>query len=268
MTAKARGLARCVIGIGSSRRKLHRAKELAAVDIYTTDLLAGVAEADLVFICTPTLAVLPTIRVIAPALKEGAIVTDVGGTKSEIAKAADAALPEGRSFVGGHPMIGLEGGDVEAALPYLFLKSTYIITPTGSTDVRALDTLVNFAEAIGSQAALMSPEEHDRSAAVVSHLPHILSASMLRLAEEEQVFRLAEESFRCMAKGAVSPPETWVDICLSNKEAITAAMKQLENILAEVRKAVEEGNTKEIDQLFSEACELASEWTRKPAGNE
>lgn len=271
MTAKARSLARRVIGIGSNRRKLHRAKELAAVDIYTTDLLDGVAEADLIFICTPVLAVLPTIKAIAPALKEGAIVTDVGGTKFEITKAADAALPEGRSFVGGHPMIGLQDGEVEAAIPYLFLKSTYIITPTGSTDVRALDSLVNFAEAIGSQAVLMSPEEHDRSAAIVGHLPHILSASILRLAEEEQsdnIFRLAEESFRDMAKGAVSPPGTWVDICLSNKEEIISAMKRFENILAEVRKAIEEGDTKEIEHLFSEARELGSEWIRKHTGNE
>lgn len=273
MTAKARGLARRVIGIGRDHRKLHRARELAAVDLYTTDLLAGVAEADLVFICTPVLAVLPVIQTIAPVLKDGAIVTDVGGTKSEITKAADAALPEGRSFVGGHPMISSEDGEVEAALPYFFLKSTYVITPTGSTDVRALNTLVNFAEAIGSQVVLMSPEEHDRSAAVVSHLPHILSASILRLAEEEQqqsgkVFQLAERSFRDMTRGAVSPTETWIDICLSNKEAITAAMRRFENILAEVRRAIEAGDTKVVERLFSEARELEDEWIRKPVGDE
>lgn len=269
MAAKARGLARKIIGIGRDPRKLHRAQELAAIDTYTTDLLAGVAEADIIFICTPVRAVVPFIRAIAPVLKEGAIVTDVGSTKSEITKAADAILPEGRSFVGGHPMAGSESEGVEAALPYLFLNKTYVITPSGSTDVMALNTLVQFAEAIGSQVILMSPEEHDRSAAVISHLPHILSASILRLADEEQtrsgnVFQLAAGSFRDLTRVSSSPPEIWVDICLSNKEAITSAIKRFEDILVDVRTAIENEDTDAIERLFAEARELRNEWIRKP----
>lgn len=269
MAAKARGLAREVIGIGRDPRRLLRAQELAAVDSYTTDLLAGVAEADIIFICTPVRAVVPFIRAIAPALKEGAIVTDVGSTKSEITKAADTILPEGRSFVGGHPMAGSESEGVEAALPYLFLNSTYVITPSGSTDVMALNTLVRFAEAIGSQVILMNPEEHDKSAAVISHLPHILSASILRLADEEQkhsgkVFQLAAGSFGDMTRISSSPPEIWVDICLSNKEAITSVIKRFEDILAAVRSAIAGEDADKIERLFTEARELRNEWTRKP----
>ncbi len=268
MAAKANGLARRVIGIGRDLRKLHRAEELAAVDAYTTDLLAGAAGADLIFVCTPVLAVVPVIEAIAPVLKEGAIVTDVGSTKSEITRGAEAVLPAGRSFVGGHPMAGSELDGVEAARPYLFLNATYVITPTVTTDVRALNTLVRFAEGLGSQVLLMNPEQHDRSAAVISHIPHLLSATILRLAMEEQgrsgkVFQLAAGSFKDMTRVASSPPEIWVDICLSNKEAISDILQRYETMLAEVRKMIESSDAQSIEQLFTDAKELRKIWIKE-----
>ncbi|HPP73873.1 MAG TPA: prephenate dehydrogenase/arogenate dehydrogenase family protein [Armatimonadota bacterium] len=267
MAAKARGLARKVIGIGRDARKLHRAQELAAVDAYTTDLLAGVREADIVFICTPVLAIVPTIKAIAPVLKEGAIVTDVGSTKAEITRGADEALPEGRFFVGGHPMAGSEADGVEAALPYLFLNATYVITPTSSTDVMALNTLVRFAEGLGSNVILMDPEQHDRSVAIISHVPHVLASAILRLAAEEQaksgqVLELAAGSFRDMTRVASSPPEIWVDICLSSKEAISSALKKLEDLLTEVRMGIESGDAKVVKRHFSEGKMIRDSWAK------
>ena len=272
MAAKARGLARRVIGIGRDQRKLHRAVELAAIDSYTTDLLGGAAEADLVFVCTPVMAVVPVIQAIGGVLKEGAIVTDVGSTKTEITHGADAALPPGRSFVGGHPMAGSEADGVESALPYLFLGATYVITPTPATDVRALNTLVHFAESIGCQVILMSPEEHDASAAIISHLPHVISAAILRQAQEEQdqtgkVFELAAGSFRDMTRVSSSPPEIWVDICMSSKKAITNAIKHFEEILEEVRQQIEAGDARAIEKLFVEARQLRERWI-KPTNEE
>lgn len=268
MAAKARGLARRVIGVGRDAKKLHRAQELAAVDFYTTDLREGVSQADLIFVCTPVMAVVPTIRAIASGLKDGAIVTDAGSTKAEITRGAQAILPEGRNFIGGHPMAGSEAEGVEAALPYLFLNATYVITPTSSTDVRALNTLVKFAECIGSNVILMSPEQHDRSAAVISHLPHIISAGILRLAMEEQgksgkVLELAAGSFRDMTRISSSPPEIWVDVCMSSKEAITSAIKRFEGILAEVRNQIEASDVSAIEELFTEAKRLRETWIKQ-----
>lgn len=273
MAAKARGLAKRVIGVGRNPQKLARAQELAAVDAFTTDLMAGVAEADLVFVCTPVLTVLPVIQAIAGSLKEGAILTDVGSTKTEITRGAEAALPEGRYFVGGHPMAGSEADGVEAALPYLFLNATYVITPTDSTEVRALQTLVRFADGLGATVMLMSPEEHDRSAAIISHLPHVLSAAILRLAAEEQgrsgkVFQLVAGSFRDMTRVSGSPPAIWRDICMSSKEAITAAIRRFEEMLAETRGQIEAGDAEAVERLFTESRELRATWIRQDRKNE
>lgn len=266
MATKARGLARRVIGISRSPATLRRASELAAADMVTHDLSA-VAEADLVFVCTPVRAVVPIIKAIAPSLREGAIVTDVGSTKTEITRGAEGALPEGRFFVGGHPMAGSEAAGVGSAVPYLFLDATYVITPTESTSVDALQTIVKFAEGLGSQVFLMSPEEHDRSAAVISHLPHILSASILRLAAEEhgksgKVFQLAAGSFRDMTRVALSPPEIWRDVCMSSKDAITSFLKRFEEMLADVREEIEAGDERAIEKLFCDARDLRSAWIR------
>lgn len=267
MAAKARGLARRVIGVGRDGKKLVRAQQMAAIDVGTTNLLEGVAEADLVFVCTPVLAVVPTIKAIAGYLKEGAIVTDVGSTKSEITHGAEEALPEGRYFIGGHPMAGSEESGVEAAIPYLFLDATYVITPTLSSSVQAINTLVSFAEGLGSQVVLMDPEEHDRSTAIISHLPHVISAAILRLAAEEQgrsgkVFELAAGSFRDITRVAASPPEIWRDVCLSSKEAISDAIRRFEEILSQIRTEIEAGNAASLEKLFSEAGELRANWIK------
>jgi prephenate dehydrogenase len=273
MAAKARGLAKLVIGIGRDQKKLARAQQLAAIDVYTTDLKAGAAEADMVFVCTPVLAIVPVIRAIASSLKENAVVTDVGSTKMEITKGAEAALPEGRFFVGGHPMAGSEAGGVESALPYLFLNATYVITPTPSTHVQALDSVVRFAEALGSQVILMSPEEHDRSAAIISHLPHVISASLLHQAAEEQaksgkVFQLAAGSFRDMTRVSSSPPRLWADICMSSKKAITSNIKRFEELLAEVRRQIESGDDSAIEDFFQEARQLRETWIKSDVSDE
>ncbi len=265
MAAKARGLAGQVIGIGRDPAKLRRAQELAAVDVFTTDLLDGVSQADLVVVCTPVLAVVPIIEAIVGSLREGAIVTDVGSTKSEITRRAEAVMPEGRHFIGGHPMAGSEAEGVEAAEPYLFLNATYVITPTENTYVKALDTLVRFAEALGANVALMSPEQHDRSAAIISHLPHVISAVLLRLAAEEQsdsgqVFQLAAGSFRDMTRISGSPPELWRDVCLSSRQTISDTIKRFEDMLESVRLLIESGDSDAIENLFSEARETRVRW--------
>lgn len=267
MATKARGLARKVVGISRNPKALLRAQQLAAADEVTSDLVEGVRDADIVFVCTPVLAIIPMIRAIAGSLKEGAIVTDVGSTKTEVTRSAEAVLTDGRYFVGGHPMTGLETAGIEAALPYLFLNTTYVITPTQKTNLGAIQTVASLAEGLGAQVILMSPEQHDRSAAVISHLPHVLSAAILRLAEEEQgrngkVFELAAGSFRDMTRVAVSPPEIWRDVCLSSRDAISATLKRFEEILALVRRDIDTGDSDALLKLFSDAKEIRSTWLK------
>jgi len=265
MAAKSRGLIRRVVGIGRDPIKLKRAKDLAAIDDFTTNMEQGAAECNLVVVCTPVKLIVPTIERIAPALKEHAIVTDVGSTKSEICLGAEKALPPGRHFVGGHPMAGSEQSGVEAAAPYLFLNATYVFTPTSNTSLDALQRVVDFTEGLGAQVTLMKPEDHDRSAAVISHIPHVLAATILQLAASEQshsgkVFHLAAGSFRDLTRVASSPPELWRDICLSNREAISDLLEQYRVLLAAARDAIAAGDEAAIEGMFENARRLKEDY--------
>ncbi|MCL4500109.1 MAG: prephenate dehydrogenase [Chloroflexi bacterium] len=261
MAAKKRGLAGRVIGIGRTEQKLMRAKILGAIDDYSLDLANGAAEADLVVICTPVRDVVPTIEVLAPSLKPGAIVTDVGSTKGEITSDAAKVMPDGAHFVGGHPMAGSEQTGVEAAFPDLFLGATYVVTPTRSTDLAAMGKVVAFAEAIGARVEIMSPEEHDMAAAIISHLPHVISGALLQAAEKAQresgkLFGMAAGSFRDLTRISSSSPELWRDICLTNRMPLLEAIGELQGFLAKFKMALMTGDEGAVNRFFEQACQI------------
>ncbi|MDO8585704.1 MAG: prephenate dehydrogenase [Armatimonadota bacterium] len=262
MAARARGLTKRVIGIGRNEARLDRAKQLNAIDSYTLDRSQGVAEADLVVVCTPVRDIVPNIKAFAGSLKEGAIVTDVGSTKAEVVSGAEAVLGAGPHFVGGHPMAGSEASGVEAARPDLFEGAAYIITPTDRTNLSAMRKMLKFAKAIGARTIVMSPEEHDYATALVSHVPHVLAAAALSIANEAEeehpgdIFSIAAGSFRDLTRVSGSPPALWRDICLSNSEAVAAALLRFEKELAAIREVIESGDCDAVENLFKRASEL------------
>lgn len=267
MAAKKRNLAGRVVGIGRTEQKLMRAKILGAIDDYSLDFERGAADADLVVICTPVRKIVSLLKTMAPHLKGGAVVTDVGSTKAEIVRDASAVTPERCSFIGGHPMAGSEQAGVEAAFPDLFLGATYVLTPSDNADVMALAKLATFVEAIGANMIEMSPEHHDRAAAVISHLPHAMAAALLATAEEAQrdlgvVYRLAAGSFRDLTRISDSPPEIWRDICATNSEPLLAAIRSFKDQLSEFEEALARRDDAALERLFEQAMEIRSAYLR------
>lgn len=267
MAARNRGLARKVVGIGRTEQKLMRAKILGAIDEYSLNADEAVSDADLVVICTPVRLVAPTLSGFAGRLKEGAIVTDVGSTKREIVRDSEAVMPSGRCFVGGHPMAGSEQAGVEAAFPDLYLGATYVLTAGEHTDLGALGKMVEFAEAIGARAEVMSPEEHDAAAAVISHLPHAMAAALLHTAEDSQresgkVFRLAAGSFRDLTRISDSLPELWRDICITNADSLSETIRRFEESLEQFRAALEAHDEEGIMRFFEQAHEIRRAYLR------
>ena len=267
MAARTRKLARRVIGIGRSEPKLMRAKIRGAIDEYTLDFEHGAAEADLIVICTPVRTIVPTIDRMADSLKDGAIVTDVGSTKSEVVKQASAVMPDGRHFIGGHPMAGSEQAGVDAAFPDLFLGATYVLTPGVGTDLSVLGHMAAFVEALGAEAEIMTPEEHDEAAAVISHLPHAISAALLQLAEDShrqssKTLRLAAGSFRDLTRISDSPPDLWRDICLTNRKALIRAVGELQGALADFKMALMTEDESAIEAFFQHAREIREAYLR------
>ena len=258
MALKQRGLAGTVVGIGRNPERLRRAVELGAIDSWSTDLESGVRDADLIYLATPVGLELDFIRRIVPAAKDGCIITDAGSTKREICRGADALVRDRMSFVGGHPMAGSEAAGVGAADPELFADAAYVLTPTASTGPDALAAVRGLAEAVGSRVIIMDPEVHDRSAAVISHLPHLIAAALVSLTHSQslrdpQALDLIAGSFKDITRVASSPPVLWRDICLTNVRAISETVESFQQILEEGLKAIESGDAEAVEEWFGEA---------------
>lgn len=258
MALKERGLADTVVGVGRNPERLKRAEELGAVDSWSTDLAAGVSDADLVYVSTPVGMELDFIGRIMPHVKPGCVITDAGSTKAEICRGADALARPGVCFVGAHPMAGSEAAGVEAARSDLFVNASYVITPTEQTDADALALVRELAEGIGSSVIVMDPEAHDRCAAVISHLPHLIAAALVSLAQEHseddpQVFDLIAGSFRDMTRVASSSPELWRDICLTNADGIRAATDTFVRLLSQGVGLVESKDGDAFEEWFASA---------------
>ena len=267
MAARRKGIARRVIGIGRTEQKLMRAKILGAIDEYSLDLEQGACEADLLVLCTPVRLVVPTLERMAESLKEGAIVTDAGSTKREIVEQADAVMPEGRFFVGGHPMAGSEQTGVDAARPDLFAGAAYVLTPGTGTDLGALGKMTEFAGALGARVEIVSPEQHDEAVAVISHLPHAIASALMQLAEDShrrtrKTFGLAAGSFRDLTRIADSSPELWRDICLTNAEPLCAAITDLQSLLEGFKTALADNDEQAIQRFFEQARQIRQTYLR------
>jgi len=267
MAVKTKGLAKRVVGIGRSEQKLMRAQILGAIDEYSLDFEHGAADADLIVICTPVSKVAPTLECMAPNLKAGAIITDVGSTKREIVEDASIVTPDACYFVGGHPMAGTENAGVENAFPDLFLGATYVITPTQDTDLSALGRVTAFADAIGAIVETMTPEQHDASVAIISHLPHALASALLQVAEDAQresgkVFSLAAGSFRDLTRISDSMPELWRDISLSNSDSICAAITSMQEHLQEFKDALESRDEQKVLGFFEQGRQIRQTFLR------
>lgn len=267
MAAKKYGAANRVIGIGRSEQKLMRAKILGAIDDYSMDIENGAADADLIVICTPVCLIAPTLQRMAASIKPSAIVTDVGSTKSQVVREVEGTLPREVHFVGGHPMAGSEQAGVESASVDLFRGATYVFTTTDNTNLDALGKLTAMADAIGSNVEIMRTEDHDRAVAIISHLPHVISAALLEIAEQAQhesgmVFRLAAGSFRDLTRVSDSPPEIWRDICVTNSNALEHAISRLQESLEDFKAALKSGNKEAIARFFEQAGNIRSTYQR------
>ncbi len=263
MALKRRRLAHQVIGIGRRRERLDTAVALGAIDAGTTNLGEGLAEADLVVLCTTVGHIIGTLRETLERIKSGAIVTDVGSTKGAIVAAA-AGAP---FFVGSHPMAGSEQGGVEAATPLLFEEATWAITPTETTDPHALEMVRALAQEVGATTLILSPEAHDRMLAVTSHLPHVLASALMRQAArtqqtDPQTQQLTAGSFADATRVAASSPDIWRDVCLTNRDALLAALREYRAELDVLESAVAEADAARIEAFFTRGAEAKRSWGR------
>jgi prephenate dehydrogenase len=250
-----------VSGVARKQKSLDSARIIGAIDAGYLDPAEAVGDADIVFIATPVSSIVDMAKQVIPHMKEGAILTDVGSTKETIVKEIEKAIEPGIHFIGGHPMAGSEMSGVEAANRDLFRNCSYILTPTGKTDLNALKLLYNLLSRTGARILSLDPQAHDRVAATVSHLPHILAAGLVNLASEEKeeyesIFQIAAGGFYDMTRIAASDHNIWVDICLENRKSILDILGDFETGLDEVKSLIAASDREGLVAWFESASDV------------
>lgn len=237
-----------------------RAVGRGAADRAAPSIAAAVAGAELVFVATPVGAVAAVVEVAAGAAGTGALITDVGSTKSRLVVEIEHVLPDGVDFIGGHPMAGSEEEGIEASRADLFREAWWILTPTPRADAAVYTRLHAVLTTLGARVMALEPLEHDRLMAVISHVPQLTATALMNMAADRGkqhagLLALAAGGFRDVTRVAASNPEIWIDICRENGQAIADALGAFADRLQELRELLERGDLPALGEQLRAARE-------------
>jgi prephenate dehydrogenase len=252
--ARAGGLARRIVGVGRDRDRLRPALDDGTLDAITTDLVAGVRDADFVLLAAPVLAIEGLLEPVGRAANEGTVVTDVGSTKRNIVRAAERLAGAGSpAFVGSHPLAGSEQSGYRVARADLFRGATVVVTPTERTALAALKRVSEFWEALGARVTSLDPETHDRAVAAISHLPHLIACALVdgAVRAEPAALEIAARGFRDTTRIAAGDPDMWTEIFLANRDALAATVEAFQAALADLQRAIGAGAPDALHALLA-----------------
>jgi cyclohexadieny/prephenate dehydrogenase len=254
--ARRQNLAREVAGFDQSDDVRERARAIQLCGIVGTAEQAA-AGADLVILCVPVGAMGDAARDAAPHLKQGAILSDVGGVKAGVISAVAPHLPESVHFVPAHPVAGTEHSGPEAGFATLFHGRWCILTPPDGTRESAVGKVTAFWEAAGSHVEIMNPAHHDLVLAITSHVPHLIAynivgtAADLEEVTQSEVIKFSAGGFRDFTRIAASDPTMWRDVFLNNKEAVLEVLGRFNEDLAALQRMIRWGDGQGLFDLFS-----------------
>ena len=255
--AKAHGLVGTVVGHARSAETREAAMRLGFLDRVEADPAAAVVDADCVMVCTPISAIPAVARVFAPALKPGAIVTDVGSVKGKVIRDLAPLLPEGVVLVPGHPLAGTEHSGPEAGFAELFDGRWCVLTPEPGTPADAVERIERLWRGMGSLVEIMTADHHDKVLAITSHLPHLIAYTIVGTAvdlEDDikgEVIRFAASGFRDFTRIAASDPVMWRDVFLANKEPVLEIIQRFTEDLTALQRAIRRGEGDTLQELFT-----------------
>jgi prephenate dehydrogenase len=250
LALRQRNLAKNIVGIGRRQPTLRVARQIGAVDHTTIDLSKGVVDAELVIVCSPVGLIVEHVRQAAQHCPERAILTDVGSVKRAIVEPLDSGLARGCRFIGGHPIAGSEKVGPANATPELFDGRVTVLTPTKNARAEDYDLIEEFWRSLGSVVVKMSPEEHDQTLAVTSHLPHI-AAAVLAMTVPERYFRFSGSGLLDTTRIAAGDPELWRQILTLNRNDVLTALEQYGTNLAALHAAIRDNKQDEITRFLT-----------------
>ena len=261
------GFARRITAYNRGRDSLEYAVREGLIDCAVHDIDSAIAEADLIVVGVPTLAVEDVFRRIGAHAREGVVVTDVASVKGSVVQAAERVFGEVPAwFVPGHPIAGAERSGVQSARADLFQRHRVILTPLAHTDPAALELVSAMWRLTGADVRHMALPEHDRVLAMTSHLPHMLAFTLVEtLAQQpqsEDIFRFAAGGFRDFTRIASSDVVMWRDIALANRDSLLDAIDMFSAQLAVLRGFVETGDGPGVEGVFSRARSARERYLR------
>ncbi len=251
------GLAGHIAGVTRSAGSRDACLELGIVDSAHLDPADAVADADLIILCSHLGTYVDVARAIAPALKPGAIVSDVGSVKAQVFEQVGSHLPAGVHLIPGHPVAGTEQSGPRSGFAELFDDRWCILTPAADADARAIALVQDFWTRIGSRVELMEAQHHDLVLAVTSHLPHLIAYNIVGTADdletvtESEVIKYSAGGFRDFTRIAASDPEFWRDVFLTNREAVLEVLGRFTEDLFALQRAIRWNDGDALYELFS-----------------
>lgn len=250
LAVKKKHIASKVIGVSRTARTLRLAKNSGAIDAGSLDI--GVIKgADLVILATPVGTILDLAPKISKIIARDTLVTDVGSSKAEIVARLEKIFPK---YVGSHPLAGSEKRGIDFACPDIFKNSLCILTPTRKSNVKAIEKIKKFWQALGARVSFLSPNSHDTALSFVSHLPHAAAFALI-CSVPRKYLKFASSGLRDTTRIAASDESLWSDIFFSNRKNTIEALDLLEGSLRKIKTAIKKNDAKLLKNILREAKE-------------
>ena len=251
------GLAGEVTGYARSKETRDTAREIGLCDRVCDSIAEAVEGADLVVLCVPVGVMADVAAEMAPHLKSGATITDVGSVKVDVIDKVGPQLPKDVHFVPAHPLAGTEHSGPRSGFAELFDNRWLLIVPVAGSDREPVERLRRLWEAMGSNVAEMDAEHHDLVVAVTSHAPHLIAYTMVGVADDlrrvtdSEVIKFSAGGFRDFTRIAASDPTMWRDVFLTNKSATLEILGRFTEELFALQRAIRQGDGEHLHAYFT-----------------
>jgi prephenate dehydrogenase len=248
-----------IIGYDLNQEEVKLSVKLGIIDEIADSVELGASNVDFIFLAVPVIETEKIVsQLAAMKLKQNVIITDTGSTKQKIVSSAECLREKKITFIGGHPMAGSHKSGAIAAKSILFENAFYLLTPTDEVTPQQIERLKTILKGTKAKFLIMTAEEHDYLTGVISHLPHLIAASIVHQAEKSSheydlVPRLAAGGFRDITRIASSNPHMWKDILLHNKDVMIHLLDSLKMEMAFVQKMLQQEDSEGIYSYFLQA---------------
>jgi len=238
-----------IVGFFRNTQKLNKAIREKIVDKGFLDIKESIRGSDLIVLALPINQIIKFMPKIKKNANKKTIIIDMGSTKVEVDKAARNLR---LNFVGTHPLAGSEKKGISSSTDKLFDKSKVIITPTNKTNKKSLDKIKTFWKRLNANVILLSPEKHDKILSRTSHLPHVVAFSLVN-SIPDKFLNFGASGLKDITRIALSDPEIWSDIFLSNKKEVLHAVNDFEKKIKQIKKAISRNQRKQLIQILNMA---------------